>query len=510
MTQRNLPVLQATLRGMMYILSVRVILPGIMAHALVAASFRPGTPADECHPIQIWHQRLCHINYAAIKKLATSDSVDGIQLLTDHQFTDLFCEGCCKGKQHRTPFPVNEPRIRALSPRALLHADLMGPIHPASVGGALYCLLICNDATGYRIAFCLSRKSDTLSCIKQAVRQTLRDTGCKVQVIRTDCGGEFINKETTNYYDLEMIRQELTAPYNPEQNGAAKHDNRTVMELVGSMIHSNQTPSHFWAEATQTAVYVLNRTLSRTLPRTPYESWFGKKPSLSHLRIFGCPAFIYAEKHTHTKLDPKSRPGLFMGYADESKAYQVWDLTKSKIVITRDVIFHKTPSTPHPSSSTASSASPILPASPLSLYTFPKINIFLLPQILAPLSLMLLYPSPLPCQPFRSYPLYLPPSLHHPPLLQTSPLAQFLAQTLSILLSTPEPLLISSKILLTPMTTILKTALTFNFTPVLFGKLHLPLSIAIGHTSLPLLTTQSSSPRPSPKRSPVQAKPSGF
>jgi hypothetical protein len=136
-----------------------------------------------------------------------------------------------------------------------------------------------------------------------------------------DRGGEFVNKAAATYYDLALIRQEFTASYNPEQNGTAERDNRTVMELVRSMIHSNQTPSHFWAEATQTAVYALNHTLSRTLPCTSYESWFGKCPSLSHFRIFGYLAFIYAEKHTRTKLDSKSCPSLFMEYAEESKAY---------------------------------------------------------------------------------------------------------------------------------------------------------------------------------------------
>jgi muramidase (phage lysozyme) len=127
------------------------------------------------------------------------------------------------------------------------------------------------------------------------------------------------------------------------------------------MIHSQSVPSKFWGEAMQTAVYVLNRTLFRILDRTPYESWFNTKSSFSHLFIFGCPAYIYAEKHTRTKLDPKSQPGLFMGYSDTSKAYRIWDLTKEKIVVTRDVIFHKTlfPSVSLPLPPVSSSPAPV-------------------------------------------------------------------------------------------------------------------------------------------------------
>jgi hypothetical protein len=270
----------------------------------------------------------------------------------------------------------------------------MGAIHPPSVGGALYCLLIRNDATGYRLAYCLSRKSNTLSCIQQAVRETLRDTGHAVQVIRTDHGGEFVNKAAAEYYDHALIRQELMVLYSLEQNGTVERGNRTVMELVHSMIYSQKTPSHFWAKATQTAVYVLNWILSCTLSCTPYESWYRKRPSFSYLCTFSCQAFIHAEKHTHTKLESKSRPGLFMGYVDESKAYRVWDLTKDKIVITRDVIFHKV--SPVLSSSTMeSSITPISPTpSPITVYFPQNQNAYRNPY--SPVSNLPTCPSPSP------------------------------------------------------------------------------------------------------------------
>jgi hypothetical protein len=89
MTQQTVPVLHAPLQGMMYVLSIRVVLPGIIARTLVVASFRPGTQAEERYTIQTWHKRLCHINHAAERRLATSNLVDGLQILTEHQFIDL-------------------------------------------------------------------------------------------------------------------------------------------------------------------------------------------------------------------------------------------------------------------------------------------------------------------------------------------------------------------------------------------------------------------------------------
>jgi hypothetical protein len=166
----GVPVLEARLHGSMYKLSIRVIPPCSLTQALVAASFRSGTLAEECQSIQVWHNRLYHLNYTSIRRLATSDTINGIRLQHDSSAPDLFSEGCYKGKQHRTPFLVNSPRIRAVQPGALLHADLLGPIDPPSVGGALYCLLLKDDATGCRIAICIPKKSDALSCIQQTVR----------------------------------------------------------------------------------------------------------------------------------------------------------------------------------------------------------------------------------------------------------------------------------------------------------------------------------------------------
>ena len=171
MSHAGIPILEAHLHHLMYELSIRVTPPCSPTQALMVASFRPGTLAEEHQSIQIWHQHLCHLNYAAVRRLATSDTVNGIRFQQDSSTSDLFYEGCCKGKQHCTSFSENIPRTRAFQPGALLHADLFGPIDPPS----------------------------------QTVRQVLRDTGYAVKVIRSDRGGEFINKDAAKFYEENLI-----------------------------------------------------------------------------------------------------------------------------------------------------------------------------------------------------------------------------------------------------------------------------------------------------------------
>jgi hypothetical protein len=88
-----------------------------------------------------------------------------------------------------------------------------------------------------------------------------------------------------------------------------------------------------------TAVYILNRSPSKALnSRTPYEAWHGCKPAISHLRVFSCLAFDKELGHI-SKLDDRSTPGVFIGYAEGSKAYRILDLGTQRVHTMRDVVF---------------------------------------------------------------------------------------------------------------------------------------------------------------------------
>jgi hypothetical protein len=88
-----------------------------------------------------------------------------------------------------------------------------------------------------------------------------------------------------------------------------------------------------------TVVYILNRSPAKALNgRMSYEAWHGRNPTLSHLRVFGCLAFSKELGHIG-KLDDRSTPGVFIGYAEGSKAYRILDLGTQRVRTTRDVVF---------------------------------------------------------------------------------------------------------------------------------------------------------------------------
>ena len=119
--------------------------------------------------------------------------------------------------------------------------------------------------------------------------------------------------------------------------------NRTLMERTRAMKQAAKLPDEFWAEAFNTATYLTNRAPSSVLPRgkTPYEMWWGQKPSIAHVRIFGCLTYAYIPNKFRRKLDPKTEKCVLLGYSTKSKGYQLWSFKRKNLIIRRHVTFNE-------------------------------------------------------------------------------------------------------------------------------------------------------------------------
>jgi hypothetical protein len=151
------------------------------------------------------------------------------------------------------------------------------------------------------------------------------ECGRKLRVLRTDNGGEFTAAEFASYYVDEGVQHHYSAPYSPQQNDVIERRNQTVMGMARALLKQRGMPAVFWGEAMVTTVYILNRLPTKALnDRTPYEAWHGRKSVVSHLRVFGYLAFSKELGHIG-KLDDRSTPGVFIGYAEGSNAYRILD-----------------------------------------------------------------------------------------------------------------------------------------------------------------------------------------
>ena len=117
--------------------------------------------------------------------------------------------------------------------------------------------------------------------------------------------GEFLG-----YLKDHGIVSQWTPPHTPQLNGVSKRRNRTLLDMVQSMMSFTDLPLFLWGHALQSAIFILNQFSSKSVSSTPYEIWHGKKPSLGFLWIWGCLAYV--RRQTTDKLDARSTRGYFM------------------------------------------------------------------------------------------------------------------------------------------------------------------------------------------------------
>nr|GEW19952.1 putative ribonuclease H-like domain-containing protein [Tanacetum cinerariifolium] len=131
---------------------------------------------------------------------------------------------------------------------------------------------------------------------------------------------------------LKWIKWEYSNARTPQQNGVAKRKNRTLIEVARTMLVDSFLPTTFWAEAVNTACYVLNRVLvTKPLNKTPYELSTGKQPIISYLRPFGCHVTILNTIDQLSKFDGKFDSGFLVRYSLNSKAFRVYNLETKRV-----------------------------------------------------------------------------------------------------------------------------------------------------------------------------------
>lgn len=284
------------------------------------------------------HERMGHVNARTLRDMMKNDVVRGIKV---NDSEDFFCESCQLGKSHRLSFNKTNEK-RDLKPGELIHSDVCGPMSEPSIKGARFFVTFIDDASNYRSVYFMRHKIDVFEHFKEYERLVFNKFGRTIKVLRTDNGTEYCNQHMKKYLASKGIKMENSAPYTPEQNGKAERENRTIVESARTMLKAKDLPTYLWAEAVNTAVYVLNRTTSRkNLESTPYEAWNRKKPSLTYLRIFGSTAFANIPDIHRKKFDSKAKKVIFVGYQDDSTNYRLFDSTRKSVFISRNVTFQE-------------------------------------------------------------------------------------------------------------------------------------------------------------------------
>ncbi|GJR23580.1 putative ribonuclease H-like domain-containing protein [Tanacetum coccineum] len=281
---------------------------------------------------------MAHVNFKTINKLAKEGLVDGLPLKV---FTNEHnCVACNKGKQHKASYKHISAVRLITEPLQLLHMDLFGPTNIRSIDQKYYSLVVTDDFSRFTWSFYLGTKDETFYVLKEFIALIENQLNKKVKGIRCDNGTEFKNAKLIELCGEKGIKRDYSNPRTPQQNGVAERKNRTLIEAARTMLADSKLPTMFWTEAVSTACYVLNR-VSITNPhnKTPYELISGKVPQIGHLKPFGCQVTILNTSDHLGKFEGKADEGYLVGYAPNSKAYRVYNLTNKRVEETMNLRF---------------------------------------------------------------------------------------------------------------------------------------------------------------------------
>ncbi|GFW68152.1 retrovirus-related Pol polyprotein from transposon TNT 1-94 [Trichonephila clavipes] len=234
----------------------------------------------------------CHVNNDYLVKTSKNDSVKGLPRLTDNGKTH--CIPCKLAKSKRVSFKKTGA-VRSKRPLELLHMDLCGPMPTESQGGNKYFLSIIDDYSRKVTVFPIRNKSDVFHTFIRFQKRAERFLSKKVIAVRTDGGLEFCNKDMDNFLTELGIKHEVTNSYTPEMNGVAERFNLTALDGIKTLLKSSEVPHKFWGEALLCFTYAWNRICHKDSNKTPFEKYSGRKPSVLHLKPFGCLAYAEGE-----------------------------------------------------------------------------------------------------------------------------------------------------------------------------------------------------------------------
>lgn len=284
-----------------------------------------------------WHKMMAHLSYKNLKLLSTMSV--GMPEKVKKQCDNVrhVCEVCQEAKLTRSSF--NSQRTRAERPLQIVHTDVCGPISPVTHDGKAYFMTCIDDYTHFCHTYLMKNKWEVPQLIKEFVTEAEVHFNSKVSKIRCDNGGEYVGHTFKKWCKDKGVILDYTIPHTPQHNGTAERFNRTLVEKTRSLLYDSSLSKEMWGEAVLTSTFLLNRSPSVAVQKTPAEMWYNSPTDLSRIRPFG--STVYSKNLGYLKkLDKRSKKAIFVGYCQNG--YRLWDTEKRKIFLSRDVVFTQT------------------------------------------------------------------------------------------------------------------------------------------------------------------------
>jgi len=173
----------------------------------------------------------------------------------------------------------------------------------------------------------MKEKSEVFTHFYNFRNQIEKQTGLLIKCMRSDGGGEYFSNVFCDYLHRNDIHMQFSCRYTPQQDGVAKRKNTHIVDISCALMIEKGMPHVYWVEAISTVMCIMNKTPTIAIHDVmPEERFTGIKPDLSHLKVFGCIAYVHIPDELRTKLDPKTEKCVFIGYSSlEQKKYRCYN-----------------------------------------------------------------------------------------------------------------------------------------------------------------------------------------
>ena len=278
-----------------------------------------------------WHRALGHVNFQYLNKLVNNKLLEGLP--DKLESTEMKCSNCIESKMSNVPF--QNKRAQTHENLELIHTDLNGPHSTTGCGGEKYFLTFIDDFSKCTRIFCIKSKAETAKCFIEFVNLVENKFNKRVKKLQCDNGKEYLNQDVYNFIRQKGIEILPCPPYVHELNGVAERYNRSAMDIGRCLMREAKIHRRFWPEVIKTVAYLKNRTIANTVEnKTPYEIFFGIKPNVEHLKIYGSRVYVRVpEVLRKSKWDDKAQLGVLVGYIENG--YRV--LLNNRIINARHV-----------------------------------------------------------------------------------------------------------------------------------------------------------------------------
>ncbi|KAJ0746343.1 putative RNA-directed DNA polymerase [Helianthus annuus] len=288
-------------------------------------------PGDCFVKANLWHSRLGHPSDQVLAVLKDNFDVKSVEHGP--------CDVCHRAKQIRVPFPISDHKTKSVG--ELIHLDLWGPYKVTSYEGFKYFLTVVDDFSRTVWCYLLTSKTEVFDNLCSFYELVLTQFEKKIKVIRSDNGTEFVNNQMNIFCKNKGILHQTSCAYTPQQNGVVERKHRHLLNTARALMFQSNLPLKYWSDCILTAVYLINRLPSSVLNgRSPYEVVYGFKPSLVHLRNFGCLCFSTVLSESD-KFAYHADKCVLIGYSNVKKGYKLLCLDNRKVYFSRDVKFYE-------------------------------------------------------------------------------------------------------------------------------------------------------------------------